>query len=873
MSRNPPLMPRITRDAGPTSFEALRAQGLQLLQDLAGQTWTDHNLHDPGITLLEQLCFALTDVGYRAGFPVADHLTDAEGLLDFDALSLHPPAQVLPCRATTAADYRRVLLDAVPGLDDATVLPGPGGVVQLVLKLSQGAVDSAGARIVAAREAFLAQRNLGEDLDPRVVQTADRRCELHGQIDIGGPRDAADVLAEVYQCCDQFVARRASCRSLDERLRGGESLEQIYTGPVQQYGFVDPLREAQDGPQRLYLSDLSKLVQQVPGVEQARLAMLRPVDDAGQPLEGAPASSGSVDWRGPGWALRLVLPGEGQPGTLTVTRRGNAVPVVADDLCRRLDDLRAAERASRARQQTDQALRAAAALPRGEHSPLDAYHSVQHLLPAIYGVGRHGVPASAPPQDKAHAQQLQTYLLMMEQVIAQGLAQLQHWRALFSVDGGSPRTLWSQMIGPDALPGAERMWLGQPAAVAQAPGAGAARKHRAIDGLLAEIEQAVYPAFDAGAARKCRALDHLLALHGETYTQNSVRQFGGHHDPQELELLLLENKANYLQLIIELGRDRASGFDPGQPLRDRPAPIGPAAGFVGPHQPANCSGLQRRVALLLGFRIRTPRPLTQALLQHKLTLVAEPDERHEPLRVLARQVQGSQAAGRGEPVEDGASAPNVRLLQLPLPQAVFCAGLWRERYRLVPLADRADAPQRLVLGPDDAGRWWHLGLYTSAELARRAAAEVRQYLLWLTAESEGLHVVEHVLLRALGDGRAHAPLGLGSRFFTLRVTVLLPAWTLRTAQPAFQTLAEETLRINCPSHLSLRCLWLDFAAMRAFEQDWEPWLAARRALATAPLDGHLAAEADAAAVRVIAHLRRPGDEDSEGDEPWLQGHA
>lgn len=839
------------RDDGPTSFEALRAQGLHLLQGLSGARWTDHNLHDPGITLLEQLCFSLTDVAYRAGFDVADHLAAEGDRIDFEALSLHPPAQVLPCRATTAEDYRRVLLDAVAGLDDATVLPGPGGVLQLVLKLSQGAVENEGARIVAARAAFMAQRNLGEDLDPRVVCTTDRLCQLHGQIDIGGPRDAADVLAEVYQRCEQFIARRPVCRSLDERLRAGATLEQIYTGPAQLYGFVEPLPQAAEERLRLYLSDLSRLVQQVPGVEQAQLTELRPVDAQGRPLADVPASSGAVDWRGPGWALRLVLPDEAQPSTLAVTRRGNPVPLVAADLWRRLEDLRAAERAARARQQTDQAERALAGLPRGTHRPLGQYHSVQHLLPAIYGVGRHGVPRSAPAQDRARARQLQAYLLLMEQVIAQGLAQLQQLRVLYSVDAGAERTLWSQMVDEEALPGSAALWIGTAPA----------------------IEQAVYPPFDAGAPRKRRALDHLLALHGETYAQNSMRQFGGHHDPQELELLLLENKASYLQLIIELGRDRAGGFDPGQPLRDRPAAVGAAAGFVGPLQPANCSGLQRRAALLLGFRIRAPRALTRCLAEQRLTLVAEPDQRHEPLRVAARLAEAGTGAGRAAGPLEPAQAPNMLLLQLPLPHAVFSAGLWRERYRLLAQTDRPDAPQRLVLGPDDAGRWWHLGLYASAELARQAAAQLRQYLLWLTAESEGMHVVEHVLLRALGDGRAHAPLGLSARFFQLRVTVLLPAWTLRTAQPAFQRLAEETLRISCPVHLSLRCRWLDFAAMQAFEQDWEPWLAARRALAQAPLDAQLAAAADAAAVRVIAHLRGPDDGEAGDDEPWLQGHA
>jgi len=36
-------------------FSFLREEGMELLRDVAAQTWTDHNLHDPGITLLELL--------------------------------------------------------------------------------------------------------------------------------------------------------------------------------------------------------------------------------------------------------------------------------------------------------------------------------------------------------------------------------------------------------------------------------------------------------------------------------------------------------------------------------------------------------------------------------------------------------------------------------------------------------------------------------------------------------------------------------------------------------------------------------------------------------------------------------------------------
>ena len=84
--------------------------------------------------------------------------------------------------------------------------------------------------------------------------------------------------------------------------------------------------------------------------------------------------------------------------------------------------------------------------------------------------------------------------------------------------------------------------------------------------------------------------------------------------------------------------------------------------------------------------------------------------------------------------------------------------------------------------------------------------------------------MEHVLLRPLRPlrpGAAPPPpyesLRLQPSYYGLRLTAVLPDWTARTHQPGFQVLAEETLRINCPPHLSLQLRWLNFDDMVRFE--------------------------------------------------------
>jgi hypothetical protein len=55
-------------------WQQLRTAGIEHIENLGSDIWTDYNLHDPGITILEVLCYALTDLGYRTNFDIKDIL-------------------------------------------------------------------------------------------------------------------------------------------------------------------------------------------------------------------------------------------------------------------------------------------------------------------------------------------------------------------------------------------------------------------------------------------------------------------------------------------------------------------------------------------------------------------------------------------------------------------------------------------------------------------------------------------------------------------------------------------------------------------------------------------------------------------------------
>ena len=90
-------------------YTSLRAEGLAYLQNIASDIWTDYNDHDPGVTILEALVYAITDLGARANKPIEDLLVTKQqpaGEKDFFSAE-----EILPSNAITLSDYRKILID------------------------------------------------------------------------------------------------------------------------------------------------------------------------------------------------------------------------------------------------------------------------------------------------------------------------------------------------------------------------------------------------------------------------------------------------------------------------------------------------------------------------------------------------------------------------------------------------------------------------------------------------------------------------------------------------------------------------------------------------------------------------------------------
>lgn len=102
------------------NFALLREKAMAYIRQTTSDKWTDHNIHDPGITILEALCYALSDAGFRMNFPMQELLADEKGNLP--PAAFYYPQDILPCHPVTVNDFRKILID-LPLVRNAWITP------------------------------------------------------------------------------------------------------------------------------------------------------------------------------------------------------------------------------------------------------------------------------------------------------------------------------------------------------------------------------------------------------------------------------------------------------------------------------------------------------------------------------------------------------------------------------------------------------------------------------------------------------------------------------------------------------------------------------------------------------------------------------
>lgn len=197
-----------------SGFSDLRAAAIGYAQQASGQIWTDFNLHDPGVTLLEQSCFALSEIAYQLQHPDRDLLTDPRGHFNFRDLAMFAPRKVLGTGPVTQADLS-AWLSACAGVSRVIVTPAPAPAGAGLLDLTVVPASDVGASDVGTGDVGTGDVGAGDDLRKAIASAFDavrplgcdrrsitiartRAIRLSGQVEMMPEAMPEHVAAQIY---------------------------------------------------------------------------------------------------------------------------------------------------------------------------------------------------------------------------------------------------------------------------------------------------------------------------------------------------------------------------------------------------------------------------------------------------------------------------------------------------------------------------------------------------------------------------------------------------------------------------------------------------------------------------------------------------
>ena len=416
------------------NFEFLRSDGIALIQRLAGKTWTDFNLHDPGVTILEQLCFAITELAYRTDFPIQDLLANERGLINYDANAFFPKEEILTINPVTVNDYRKVIIDEVDEVQNVwletirskysdSALSGLYKIfVQVKPEIAENMLNDSehiSSDISAlVRKCFVSRRNLCEDTIHEIVILKPVRIIVEADVVIREEEIPEEVLANVYHYLESSLNMPVRYFSEKELLGQGHSIDEIYSGPFLKKGFIPDL-ELSDRKLIIDPTELIKSVSQIPGVLSVKKLRI---------LEGQ-HSKHNKPFSMPENTFPL-LDIQSSEQHVKIYRDNFQLPIKRPVFRLILQKIREEHNRTYISSFYNKSTKN---LIRGQYRN-NKYYSIQNQFPKIYGIGTEGLLASASKQRKAQAKQLKAYLLFFEQILANYMSQLNHISEVFSID-------------------------------------------------------------------------------------------------------------------------------------------------------------------------------------------------------------------------------------------------------------------------------------------------------------------------------------------------------------------------------------------------------------------------------------------------------
>lgn len=553
-------------------YKELLKLGIARAQATSGGIWTDYNVHDPGVTILDHVCFALTDIAYRADHPVEDILATLFGTDARPAPQTFPlPHEILTTAPVTEADLRAVICDEVPevrgfwidqgagdgecGVFSADGTPADRCLVSIYLFDPPSGRAPSPDDIERVRlhveDVLRHNRALGQVFAPVEVVKA-KPVSIATKIGAEDGYDSNDLIAAVLHRIEIALCPPVVFGRVDERL-AALPVDAVFDGPDLNHGIAiqsTPLPLSD----RLADSEIRNLILTTPGV--ARVLSLE-VDwgDARDNdvfrIERNASSYQKIEVLRDGRpAVSDLVVAEGQ--TLQNTRLSGSLTErhITASLTHRMERLRWT------RKHDKMNVAEGLGVPEGKRrQQLGTYRTIQHDFPAIYElapdseVGATRFPHLTGKGETRSARtvrirNLRNYLALFEQPMADMLQQLCNAPRLLGGQDFPGQTYFHGSLMPE--------FEGDPNAP---PSFGAGLKYPGTyDAKMNEFVQRP----DPHGLRYEVILDHLLARFDEEFRTWRLEQFAGAAPSDKLAAAKtrIESKQTFLRKIAELGARR-----------------------------------------------------------------------------------------------------------------------------------------------------------------------------------------------------------------------------------------------------------------------------------------------------------------------------
>ncbi|MBL0739542.1 hypothetical protein JI750_21805 [Flavobacterium sp. GN10] len=400
-------------------FNFLKDEAIDYIQNHIGNEWTNFNPSDPGMTILDQVCYALTELGYCTDFSIPDILTDSTGKMEIEN-QFYMPYKILTTSPYTIDDYRKYIIDGIEdvyNVEIATyndnILPF-SRVYQTYLYINPDITDvSTYNNICKSVFYYLNQsRNIGELFNmPIVLQP--QNCWIGAKIELEKDVDEHTVLLELQDKIRTYIFPKIDQVNYDAMKDDGYDSAEIYDGPYLKNGWI--LNQSlSDKKDIIKAIDLIPVIESVTGIISVSGVQLYQNTNTVQTLQSTESQILSIDIMASYKEKKLILSSNGKQ--VAVDPFGPLQINIGkyQDTSTSLNN------------------KPTIKLPKSSFRDINSYYSIQNTFPQQYGIGEDKIEDNSAPIQVAQSRQLKGYLTLFDQVLANQFSQLANVSKLFS---------------------------------------------------------------------------------------------------------------------------------------------------------------------------------------------------------------------------------------------------------------------------------------------------------------------------------------------------------------------------------------------------------------------------------------------------------